>query len=70
MLCCEGDCILTSSVFVLAIDHITSCEILHPCAALAAQFAAFYIFNLQYTQSAAVTLEFIQRFVIFFYMPA
>ncbi|XDV26704.1 hypothetical protein PO909_030342 [Leuciscus waleckii] len=62
-----GDKLLTSSKWMVSIEgKVTHCieEELDFAAALAALFGCFYVFNIEYQESASATLELIQRFFV------
>ncbi|CAM4622537.1 unnamed protein product [Leuciscus chuanchicus] len=59
-----GDKLLTSSKWMVSIEgKVTHCieEELDFAAALSALFGCFYVFNIEYQESASATLELIQR---------
>lgn len=54
---------LSNQRWMLSLEGQVVCEGAHPTfiTGLAALFASFYNFNLQYQEEAACTLEFVQR---------
>ncbi|TRY89934.1 hypothetical protein DNTS_033701, partial [Danionella cerebrum] len=60
---CSGDT-WSNGHWMLTIEGEVVCESTHPSflSGLATFFAAFYVFNLEYPEEAACTMEFIQRF--------
>uniref|UniRef100_A0A9J8BW19 Uncharacterized protein n=1 Tax=Cyprinus carpio carpio TaxID=630221 RepID=A0A9J8BW19_CYPCA len=63
-----GDKLLTSSKWMVSIEgKVTHCieEKLDFAAALSALFGCFYVFNIEYQESASATLELIQRIRFF-----
>ncbi|CAL4063299.1 unnamed protein product, partial [Meganyctiphanes norvegica] len=64
----QGDSILSGAKWMLSIEGKVICQLTCTHAnfvsGLAALFASYYIFHFQYEEGAAMTLEFIQRYLV------
>jgi len=64
-MCFSGDSILVPKKWMLALEGKVVIESSHLqldfTSALAVLFGSFYVFNIEYQEEAASTLEFIQR---------
>lgn len=61
-----GDSVLQAKTWMLTMEGrviIQPQELMDFSSALAVLFGCYYVFNVQYQEEAASTLEFIQRFV-------
>lgn len=56
-----GGTIYTSKEFILFIDSTVAAHSTNFMSSVTMLFASFYIFNIEYPETACITLEFLQR---------